>query len=449
MRFCHAHHVGFGHGRKKPSKERRPCRFVGIRWAPRSRACTAGPLYEEAKAVSTPETTTSLRSAVNDQLVAKSRRTDSSAPRPRVLVLSPDYPPVIGGIETLAFGLVSSWSRVQSRVLTRSGPGSREFDSEHPAEVRRTACWPQQLGNRFSLLWLNGAALAQALRFRPDVILSLHIVTSPAAWAAKRLLGIPHVQYGHGKEIAARPRLARFAFDNAAAGIVVSTHTERLVSACGANEVALHRIPPGVRLPPADAERDSPAEGAPVVLTVSRLDDGHKGHDVMVKAIEVVRARVPDVLWVVIGDGALKPAYEQMVRDGGLDGSVLFCGTLSDAERDEWLDRATVFAMPSRVPAGGGGEGFGIAYLEAAARGVPAVAGNCGGAVDAVEDGKTGVLVDPSDHLAVAEAITQLLRDPARTNALGASAANRAQRFAWPRVAQEVEDLLIETSERA
>jgi phosphatidylinositol alpha-1,6-mannosyltransferase len=313
--------------------------------------------------------------------------------------------------------------------------------------VVRTSRWTRALGRRFSLLWLNGAAFAQALRFRPDVILNLHIVTSPGARAATRLLRIPYLQYGHGKEIAARPRLARFAFDNAAAGIVVSAHTGRLVSACGAKGAHLHRIPPGVRLPAADGERDTPVNGAPVVLTVSRLDDRHKGHDVMVKAIDLVRARVSDVLWVVIGEGPLKRTYEQMVRDGGLDGSVLFCGAVSDAERDLWLERAAVFAMPSRVPPDGGGEGFGIAYLEAAAHGVPAVAGNSGGAVDAVEDGETGILVDASSPLAVAEALTELLSDPARATALGDAAARRARRFAWPRVAEEVEELLIETSQ--
>lgn len=371
-----------------------------------------------------------------------------SGGRPRVLVLTPDYPPAVGGIEALASGLVSSWSRARPRVLTRTAPGSRSFDRENEVEIRRTTRLPGGIGNRLSLLWLNVAGLAQALRFRPAVVLNLHIVTSPAAWAARRLMGVPYVQYGHGKEIAARPRLARFAFGNAAAAVVVSAHTERLVAACGASGGRLSRIPPGVTIRSSPEKRDQPRDGRPIVVTVARLDDRHKGHDVMVRAIRAVRARFPDVLWVVVGDGSLRSAYEQMVRDEGLDGSVLFCGALSDAERDEWFERAAVFAMPSRIPPDGGGEGFGIVYLEAAAHGLPVVAGNAGGAVDAVEDGETGILVDPTDHLEVAEAIMQLLSDPAKANALGASAASRAQRFAWPRIAAEVEELLIETNQR-
>ena len=95
--------------------------------------------------------------------------------------------------------------------------------------------------------------------------------------------------------------------------------------------------------------------------------------------------------------------------------------------------------MPSRVPAGGfGGEGFGIVYLEADAHGCPSVAGNVGGAVDAVVDGETGLLVDPEDHVMSADALDRLLRDEPRRRAMGAAGAERAAEFAWPLIAARV-----------
>ena len=98
-----------------------------------------------------------------------------------------------------------------------------------------------------------------------------------------------------------------------------------------------------------------------------------------------------------------------------------FLGAVSDAERDTWLRRADLLAMPSRLPgAGRAGEGFGIVYLEAGAYGKPVVAGNVGGALDAVRDGETGLLVDPADAHAVAEAIARLLLDPDLARRLGA-----------------------------
>jgi phosphatidylinositol alpha-1,6-mannosyltransferase len=99
--------------------------------------------------------------------------------------------------------------------------------------------------------------------------------------------------------------------------------------------------------------------------------------------------------------------------------------------------------MPSRIPPGGiGGEGFGIAYLEANALGLPVVAGNEGGAVDAVIDGETGVLVDPSDHIAVADAVSDLLLDSGLAARLGEKGRARAREFAWPNVARRVERVL-------
>ena len=101
--------------------------------------------------------------------------------------------------------------------------------------------------------------------------------------------------------------------------------------------------------------------------------------------------------------------------------------------------------MPSRLPASGrGGEGFGIAYLEASARGLPVVAGNVGGAPDAVADGETGILVDPTDHLALADAVSELLIDRGRAEALGRAGEARARSLAWPHVVRQVEDVLLE-----
>lgn len=181
--------------------------------------------------------------------------------------------------------------------------------------------------------------------------------------------------------------------------------------------------------------------GRPTVLTIGRMEHHYKGHDVMVRAMAIVAARVPGAQWVVIGDGTLRAELTGLARAAGLgEDTVRFLGAVDDRERDAWLDRADVFAMPSRLPGGGlAGEGFGIVYLEAAAHGCPVVAGAVGGALDAVEDGVTGLLVDPTDHRAIAAALIELLEDRPRRERMASAAAIRARRFAWPRVAAELE----------
>jgi len=230
---------------------------------------------------------------------------------------------------------------------------------------------------------------------------------------------------------------------------VVSAYTADLLAAVAPRSADVRLIPPGIALPDAAASIAA-GSSAPTLVTVSRLVDPYKGHDVLLAALPAVRARIPDVRWVVIGDGPLRPALEEQARAAGLAEAVSFLGSVPDSERDGWLARADVFAMPSRLPGGRlAGEGFGISYMEAAARGTPALAGNVGGAVDSVVDGVTGLLVDPADTAAVTDALVRLLSDRELARRLGAAAEARAQEFAWPVIGARVEALLLELAARS
>jgi phosphatidylinositol alpha-1,6-mannosyltransferase len=289
---------------------------------------------------------------------------------------------------------------------------------------------------------LNSRAVGEALRFRPDVVLSAHIVMAPAAWIISKVMRTPYVQYLHGEEVAAKSRLARFAARHASRVVAVSAYTESLVAGV-VRAGQLRRIPPGVDGPPACAAARS---HRPLIVTVARLVDRYKGHDVMLRALPLIRARVPGVRWIVIGDGPLRAPLERTAAALGLTDDVVFLGAVGDEERDRWLDQAWVFAMPSRLSSLGGGEGFGIVYLEAGSHMLPVVAGNVGGAVDAVVNGVTGLLVDPTDHTAVAGAVADLLIDQRRAETLGRAGAARARDFSWPSIANQVEALLHEVT---
>jgi phosphatidylinositol alpha-1,6-mannosyltransferase len=361
----------------------------------------------------------------------------------RTLVLTPDFPPAPGGIQHLVHRAVSHSHDLECSVVTLDTPGAEEFDRVGDLTVKRVPLLPA-LPRPVSTLALNAAAISEAIAFRPRAVLSAHIVMSPGASSIRRALGARVVQYFHGKEIGVRPGLAGFAARHADACVAVSSYTKELVERSGADPRRIHLIHPGVDLP------ESPADGRradrPTVLTIARMEDRYKGHDVMVRAMSVVAARVPGAQWVVIGDGPLRAALSELARSTGLDHDVIrFLGAVTDDERDAWLDRAHVFAMPSRMPAGGyAGEGFGIVYLEANAHGCPALAGAVGGALDAVVDGETGVLVDAEDHLAVGNALVELLQDERLREKMGTAGAARAAEFAWPKTAARISKLILE-----
>lgn len=361
----------------------------------------------------------------------------------RVLVVTPDFPPDVGGIQELMGSLVRNLPEAEVRVLALGQEGAEEYDRAAGFEVRRAAS--TEMDRRLAALVLNARSFVEARRFRPDVILSGHIVASLGAIVLRRVLKVPFVQYVHADEFRVRPRLAAAAVRSADATIAVSRYTRDMALAAGAEPARVRVIPPGIEVPP---EVDVPREGSPTLVTVATLKFDRKGHDVIARALPLVRERVPEARWIVVGDGPLRGALEEAIAANGIGDAVELRGRVDDAERDRILERADVFCMPSRVPEGGdvGGEGFGIVYLEAAARGVPSIAGDVAGARDAVVDGETGLLVDPTDHVAVAGAIAELLADPERARGMGVAARRFAEGHAWPLIAARVEEVLREVA---
>jgi phosphatidylinositol alpha-1,6-mannosyltransferase len=359
--------------------------------------------------------------------------------KPRVLMLTPDFPPDHGGIQLLAHRVARGFDRFEVTVVTLRTEGAKAFDRAGDLAVRRIGAGRGRLAGNAAL---GIGALAEAVRVRPDLTLSFHAATSPPAAIVRTVSGAPTIQYFYANEIGHRPGLAAFAARRADAVIAISSYTASLLAACGVDTVAVDVIAPGVDLPaqptPLKAER-------PTVVTIARLVEPYKGHDVLIRALHRVRAAVPEVQWVVVGDGPLRPTLEALAAECGVADCSRFLGAVSDSERDLWLRRADVFAMPSRLPGPGlAGEGFGIVYTEAGSFGKPVVAGNVGGALDAVVDGETGLMVDPTDADAVAGAVTRLLTDTQLAARMGEAGARRAAAMAWPLIAARVQQLALD-----
>jgi phosphatidylinositol alpha-1,6-mannosyltransferase len=355
------------------------------------------------------------------------------------LILTPDFPPAPGGIQLLVHRLAVNFQRIEPRVVALGVKGDEAFDADAGIPVVRVGRKGGR-GHRAAVVGLNLAGLAVGLRRRPDIVLCGHVVTAPAA-ALLRRRGARVVQYLHGDEFRNRPELVRWAMKRADAVVAVSRHTRDMALGAGCDARRLHVIPPGVDLPGKPvverAER-------PTVITVARLVEAYKGHDVMIRAIREARERVPGLRWVVVGDGPLRAGLETIAREEQTADAIEFLGSISNAERDRRYDEAHVFAMPSRLPPEGvGGEGFGIVYLEAGAHGLPSVAGDVAGARDAVVADKTGRLVDPTDPEIVADALTDLLLDRAVAEEMGAAARRYAREHAWPKIAERVEALCM------
>jgi phosphatidyl-myo-inositol dimannoside synthase len=158
------------------------------------------------------------------------------------------------------------------------------------------------------------------------------------------------------------------------------------------------------------------------VLSVSRLSsaDAYKGIDHTIQAVASIREDIPDVTYVIVGDGDDKDRLEGLALESGVEDIVRFAGRASDPELHAYYQGTDVFALPSK------NEGLGLVYIEAMAYGKPSIAGRHGGAPEVVLDGRVGLLVEHGDVDALGEALKNLLTDDVLRRRLGEQARQRA-----------------------
>ena len=278
------------------------------------------------------------------------------------------------------------------------------------------------------------------------------LAASLRAAGARRVVGITH---GHelwwARVPGARAALRRIGEDCDTL-TYLGEYTRRVIAAALTPEAAarMERMPPGVDTSDFHPATDDGAvrrrlgipPDAPVLSCIARLTP-RKGQDTLVAAWPAVVSALPAARLVITGPGddrALRAAAARL----GVTDRVVFTGGVRHEQTPEFFAAADVFAMPCRDRRGGlEVEGLGIVFLEASACGLPVIVGRSGGAVDTVQDGVTGVVVDPNDVGAVATAAIELLTDPERAERMGRAGREWVEReWTWRHVHDTMARLL-------
>jgi phosphatidylinositol alpha-1,6-mannosyltransferase len=193
-------------------------------------------------------------------------------------------------------------------------------------------------------------------------------------------------------------------------------------------------------LDPAPARARYGLEGGPWLLTVARLVP-HKGMDVALEVLARLAPAHPGLRYAVAGEGPDRPRLEALAARLGVADRVRFLGAVPEDLLPPLYAAADLYVGLSREE-GREVEGFGISFVEAAAAGLPVVAGRAGGVPDAVREGETGLLVDPRDAAAAADAIGRILGDAALARRLGDTGRRAAETvYNWDRVARTLRAL--------
>ena len=359
------------------------------------------------------------------------------ASKPKILLITNDFGPRAGGIETFVMGLLGCLDPGSTVVYTSHQDDANSHDAKwrdvqdvHVIRDRSRILLPTPRVMRelsriiekeeVTHLWFGAAAplalMTPFLKRRKSTLRAVALTHGHEVWWSK----IP--------PFSILMRIIAASLD--AIGYLTRYTKEEITR--GVRQRDLHKlvqIAPGINLelfsPMSADQRASDLrsqlglEGKRIIISVGRLVH-RKGQDRLIESIARLRAEFPDVHLLLVGEGPHRQRLESIARRLQVIDAITFVGRVDLEQLPLYLSIAEIFAMPSRDRlAGLEVEGLGIVYLEASSCALPVIVGRSGGAPDAVIDGETGLLVDGNDVDSIATACEQLLRDPSRARAMG------------------------------
>ncbi|MFJ4750108.1 glycosyltransferase family 4 protein [Streptomyces albogriseolus] len=378
----------------------------------------------------------------------------------KTLIVTNDFPPRPGGIQAFLHNMAlrldpervvvyaSTWKRTREGVEATAA-----FDAEQPFTVvrdRTTMLLPTPAATRRAVgllrehgctsVWFGAAAplglMAPALRRA----------------GAERIVATTHGHEAGWAQLPAARQLLRRIGESTDTITYLGEYTRSRIARALTPEAAARmvRLPPGV-----DEKTFHPGSGGdevrarlgltdrPVVVCVSRLVP-RKGQDTLIRAMPAILAAEPDAVLLIVGGGPYEKDLRRLAADTGVAASVRFTGAVPWSELPAHYGAGDVFAMPCRTRRGGlDVEGLGIVYLEASATGLPVVAGDSGGAPDAVLDGETGWVVRGDAPAETAERVIALLSDEELRRSMGRRGREWVEeKWRWDLLVDELKTLL-------
>ncbi|WP_093609539.1 glycosyltransferase family 4 protein [Streptomyces indicus] len=378
----------------------------------------------------------------------------------KTLIVTNDFPPRPGGIQAFLHNMALRLDPEQLVVYASTWKRSREgveataaFDAEQPFKVvrdRTTMLLPTPRVTRraVSLLKEHGCT---SVWFGAAAPLGLMGGALRKA-GANRLVATTHGHEAGWAQLPASRQLLRRIGESTDTITYLGEYTRSRIAAALTPEAAARmvQLPPGV-----DEKTFHPGSGGaevrarlglserPVVVCVSRLVP-RKGQDTLIEAMPLILAKVPDAVLLIVGGGPYEKELRKLAAETGVAGSVHFTGAVPWSELPAHYGAGDVFAMPCRTRRGGlDVEGLGIVYLEASATGLPVVAGDSGGAPDAVLDGETGWVVRGGSPEEAADRVTTLLLDPELRARMGERGREWVEeKWRWDLLAEKLKQLL-------
>lgn len=371
------------------------------------------------------------------------------------LLITLEFPPQIGGVGNYLFNIVNYFPTQDIVVLAEKTPTLPPFTNYKVYQKKLLTTfkfiWPKWI---FLFFLAKKIIKKESIKY---IQVSHALPVGTVALMIKKYLGLPYLVYTHGMDILLpqsskrKTRLIKSIFNNADRVIANSRFTKDELLKLGVDDEKITIVHPCANSVPKKIDLKKQEEivnkyhlqDKKILFTVGRLV-ARKGHDLVIKSLRKVIERFPNVVYLVSGDGPNKQNLINLTDAMNLSDKVIFLGEISDDDLQIFYRLCNIFIMPAReIKEKGDVEGFGLVFLEASLFAKPVIGGKSGGQPDAIEDGYSGLLVNPNDEYEIANAIIKLLESPELAEKLGQQGRQRVlEKFRWDEEAKKIINLL-------
>lgn len=384
------------------------------------------------------------------------------------LLITLEFPPIQGGVSNYYYNLFNNFPSNDIVILTNSEKklfSKTQYKIYYKKFISTSKLiWPK---------WIFLFFIAKKIMKNENIEL-IHVghilPVGTVALIIKKCFGIPYLVYTHGMDIIysqyskRKKRLLKLILKNANYIIANSQFTKEELIKLGASDKKITIVYPCPNLIPEDIDLKEQQKilnqynlkDKKIILTVSRLVK-RKGHDMVIRSLKNVLKAVPNTIYIIIGDGPYRQKLQDLTKDLNLQNNVIFLGDKNiflnkkdELELQTFYQNCQIFIMPAREVkeiisnrTRREAESFGSVFLEANLFEKPVIGGKSGGQPDAIEDGVSGLLVDPESENKISESIIRLLTDRELAAKLGKQGRQRAiEKFNWANEAKKIIELL-------
>ena len=357
------------------------------------------------------------------------------------LIVTRSFPPELGGMQSLMWGLTKEMSKnFMIKVFADFIDSHKEFDEQASFSIERVG------GIKLLRKYRKAQLINEFIKENKiEGIISDHWKSLELIKSNKKKYCLIHSkEINHPKGTSLNNRVLEV-LNNVEKVIANSEYTKNLAIDCGVHKEKIVVINPGVD-PAEELDKKSLEKvesllkvKSPRLITVSRFDK-RKNHEKIVMALRNLKQIYPDIVYICVGYGDEEENIKKLVKELDLESQVMFFKNISNELKNALVAKSNIFVMPSVIHKKSV-EGFGIAYVEAAQYGIPSLGGKDGGAADAIEHEKTGLICDGNNLDDIYSSLNLMIENKKYLE-LGKNAKEYVSKFHWKKVIEEYKKIL-------